>query len=290
VKLVEKSKTIKVLLLVLVLILSVMTAGCTSGKKVPANEGILGIWYECSGGIMEVVIFYDDDTFVRTPEEFAGDEDLDYTPFVYDEELGRLEFTAFEETATVTVGEDTMEYTIDDLDENHILYRDRAEAEERDPYYFMTGEFTDTIMDEYGFCIKDGILYAYRGDAEEVTVPDNVTIIYSEAFAGDYNHGVNLKKVIVPGSVEKIQSNAFAFTNADSIIIEEGVKELGSYVFMDSYIEEIRFPASLVEIGAGILETEEGLQGTKIYVPADSKIENYLKENEPYGDVEIIKE
>ncbi|MCI2061764.1 MAG: leucine-rich repeat protein [Eubacteriaceae bacterium] len=145
--------------------------------------------------------------------------------------------------------------------------------------------------DSDGFCTIDGVLYAYIGTAESVTVPDNVREIASDAFSGDleegHEHGKNLREVIIPGSVKKIDGRAFAFTNADVIEIREGVEQIGNAAFMDSYINKISFPASLTKIGWGIMETEEGLEGTEIYVVKGSAIYKYFKRSMPYGDATL---
>ena len=60
---------ITVLLLTAMLILT----GCAGGKMAPENEGILGTWYESSSEEMYIVVFYDEGTYMRTLEEFAGD-------------------------------------------------------------------------------------------------------------------------------------------------------------------------------------------------------------------------
>lgn len=72
------------------------------------------------------------------------------------------------------------------------------------------------------------------------------------------------------------------------IIVEEGVKEIEEWAFGDSYIEEIWFPSSLEKIGNGIMETEEGLDGTRIHVPENSKISKYFEQDMPYGNAELI--
>ncbi len=115
-----------------------------------------------------------------------------------------------------------------------------------------------------------------------------MTEIYVNAFSGDFGYGAELKQVIVPGSVKKIDEGAFAFTNADIIYIEEGVETIGARAFSDSYIDEIHFPESVTEAGAGILETEEGLRDAKIYVIDGSYMQEYFKKNIPYGEPEII--
>lgn len=146
------------------------------------------------------------------------------------------------------------------------------------------------VKDKNGFCIENGVLYAYVGKNEEIIIPSNVTEIYSNALSGDYNHGINLKKVTIPGTVERIDNHAFAFTNAKYIYIEEGVKEIDADAFQDSYIKEIHFPSSIEKIGELIMDTEEGLYDTKIYLKKDSFIHKYFQEKMPYGDVEICFE
>ena len=55
-----------------------------------------------------------------------------------------------------------------------------------------------------GFEIENNILVAYTGDAKEITIPDTVTEIASDALSWDYEHGTNLQKVTVPGTVKVI--------------------------------------------------------------------------------------
>lgn len=161
---------------------------------------------------------------------------------------------------------------------------------EMPPTLNETEQYYRTFEDKDGFCVKDGILYAYVGYKTEITIPKNVTEIYVSALSWDFDHGVNLKKVVVPGTVQKIDKGAFAFTTADTIIIKEGVKEIGEWAFGDSYIDEIWFPKSIETIGDGsnIMETEEGLWDTKIHVPKDSKIARYFEQSMPYGSPTLI--
>lgn len=164
------------------------------------------------------------------------------------------------------------------------VWVNRENPPDEDP----TETYYHSIQDKDGFCIEDGILYAYLGKDREISIPENVTEIYSSALSGDFGHGDNLKQVIVPGTVKKIDKGSFAFTNAKRIIIEEGVKEIEEWAFGDSYIEEIWFPSSLEKIGNGIMETEEGLNGTKIHVPKNSEISRYFEQGMPYGNAELI--
>ncbi len=64
----------------------------------------------------------------------------------------------------------------------------------------------------------------------------------------------------------------------------------GTYikVFEEYLSDEVHFPSTLNDIGHSILETEEGLDGTLIYVPRDSKIHKYFEENMPYGAATLL--
>jgi hypothetical protein len=139
------------------------------------------------------------------------------------------------------------------------------------------------------FLIKNGVLITYTSNKAEVVVPDSVVEIATSAFEDGKNGAKDkIRTIIVPGSVKKIDSQAFAFCYAKKIIFKEGVEEIGDYAFMDSYPTEIYFPSSIKKVGVNILGTEEGLRNTKIYVVKDSKIEEIIRQQDPYGSYEII--
>lgn len=139
------------------------------------------------------------------------------------------------------------------------------------------------------FVIVNHELVAYRGNDAEVTIPDDVTVIKSSAFetSDDYPKD-GIRKIIVPGTVKTIESEAFAFCYADIIIFEEGVESIGDSAFLDSYPEELTFPASIKTVGTRILETEEGLPGTKIHVVKGSVIDKAIQEQDPYGHYTLV--
>lgn len=273
----------KRLFTILILIAALLLAGCSQVRKAPDNEGIYGTWYEAVSDSVTTYIFYEDNTWTAFDSRDA--ENAEYYEYRYDGLKGTLLLQDMEYEAVLD--ETTLKLS-GEGGENIELYRDMEEAKQADPYYYSSEEFTDSIKDKDGWCIKDGVLYAYRGSASEVTVPAGVTEIYESAFSGDFGYGAELKQVTVPGSVKTIDEGAFAFTNADIIYIEEGVETIGARAFSDSYIDEIHFPESVTEAGAGILETEEGLWDTKIYVIDGSYMEAYFKKNMPYGEPEII--
>ena len=275
----------KRLVTILILIAVMLLAGCSQVRKAPDNEGIYGTWYEAVSDSVTTYIFYEDNTWTAFDSRDA--ENVEYYEYKYDGLNGTLLLQDMEYEAVLD--ENTLKLS-GEGGEDIELYRDLEEAKQADLYYCTSEEFTDSIKDKDGWCIKDGVLYAYRGSAGEVTVPGSVTEIYGNAFSGDFGYGAELKQVTVPGSVKKIDEGAFAFTNADIIYIEEGVETIGARAFSDSYIDEIHFPESVTKAGAGILETEEGLHDAEIYVIDGSYMQEYFKDNVPYGDPEIISE
>lgn len=139
------------------------------------------------------------------------------------------------------------------------------------------------------FVIEGTTLIEYTGNEAEIIVPDNVTRIGASAFETNEQYPKDeIKKITVPGTVEVIEGEAFAFCYADVIVIEEGCKELGDRAFMDSYPTDVTLPESLITIGYNLFETEEGLRDTKFHVVEGSAIDRALKEQDPYGSYTIV--
>lgn len=143
--------------------------------------------------------------------------------------------------------------------------------------------------DKKGFVIEDDILIAYYGDKKNVTVPKEVRIISSNAFAADFNRGVNLETITIPGTVEILEPYALTFTNADIVIMEEGVKEIGDHAFSDAYIERITFPNSIENIGFGTLDTQIG-NNPEIICERESYACLFYENDPPYGSDKWKKE
>lgn len=145
----------------------------------------------------------------------------------------------------------------------------------------------ESIQERDGFHIMDKKILGYTGDAKELRTPEDMEVIGSDAFSSDMGNGEQLESITITSNIQSIEERAFAFTCADYIYMEPGVKKIGAEAFMDSYIKEIWIPDSVQEIGAGILETEEGQQELKIHVVKESKAAKYFEENMPYGQCEL---
>ena len=78
------------------------------------------------------------------------------------------------------------------------------------------------------FEIKKGMLIKYHGNAEEVVIPDTVTIIGMMAFINCRS----LKKVIIPRSVKLIKNMAFYHCEGlQEVVFSETLETIGSSAF-----------------------------------------------------------
>lgn len=183
-------------------------------------------------------------------------------------------------------------FYIIDNDGNKIYYfREEEDAADQLEYNCQTNAYYEKsgMFDENGFAIdEEGMLLAYNGDKQEVTIPESVTGIAENAFSADYDRAVNTHKVIVSANVKKIESGAFLFSDVDTVVINEGVEEIQDWAFGDSHIKEIFLPEQIPHMSSKMFETEEGVDGLKIHCPAGSQTEQFIKNNPPEGEYEII--
>ena len=116
-----------------------------------------------------------------------------------------------------------------------------------------------TTLNSYSF---------YDNQLTDVYIPDNVTSVGGSSFA--YNQITNMRlsqnmttipysflysnpitSFTVPSHISSIKDYAFASTNLQELIIEEGVKELGSFACdYCTLLKKLRLPSTLTKIGA----------------------------------------
>ena len=105
-------------------------------------------------------------------------------------------------------------------------------------------------IDENGVLLSTGNNLALMDESGTITIPDNVTEIGAGAFANE-----GLKTIIIPGTVKKIQANAFAYNSTlETVIMQEGVEEIGEEAFLScSKLKNITLPESLKKMEKNVL-------------------------------------
>ncbi len=146
-----------------------------------------------------------------------------------------------------------------------------------------------TKVDKNGFYIKKGVLIRYLGNKKKLTLPKKVKAIGEAAFEITDCYKGYVKTLIIPKTCKTIKKEALIFSGIKKVVMKEGVKTLKKRCFADTYLKKVYFPKSVKKIGRSIMETEEGLQGTKIYVYKNSKAHKYFKKtkNQPYGNYKL---
>lgn len=99
--------------------------------------------------------------------------------------------------------------------------------------------------DENGFVIEDGVLTEYTGSATEVVIPEGVTEIAEEVFAGR----TDVTSVSFPSTLVAIGDRAFSRCESiKSVALPEGLTTLGAYAFESiPELEYVFIPKTLAE-------------------------------------------
>ena len=205
------------------------------------------------------------DNYIISKDKYTVDDNQ----IVLDGEKAKLEFTDYGFCVTHESGSQTK------------LYENRQEALESSDAYYRSELYLETLKDENGCIIQDGVLLAYFTDDKNIVIPD----------VKEIGGGVIISKledidsITIPGCVEKIGNGAFGETPVDKIYIEEGVKEIGNNAFSDCYFDELHIPASVETIGRLAFSCEESNYDGKIYVKKGSYAEEFLKDANFDGEV-----
>lgn len=116
----------------------------------------------------------------------------------------------------------------------------------------------------------DGLVYSADGTCliavpmgrtEDVTLPDGVTAIGAEAFAGS-----RVSAVTLPAGVGTIGYRAFADSSVKHVNIPDSVAEIGAMAFANTRLQAVLLPAGATDLGEGAFAGCTQL--TSIAVPA----------------------
>jgi len=282
-------------LILSIICICVFLTGCSNNENIQDNtsseqstrtkNSVIGDWYECDDrGDVYVWTFREGTMYSRVLEEEFGKK-LNLAKYVVKGD--KIEF--LNETVTLKYTDYGLELGYEgDFARQVKLYEHREDAINNSEEYWTTDAYYETLKDENGYVIIDGVLKKYFTNDKEIVIPDNVTAIGSSLIVTELEH---IEKITIPGNVKKIDISAFNETSVRCIIMEDGVEEIGKYAFTDSYFAEIYIPESVNYIGEGAFWCSEGNSDGKIYVKKGSYAEEFFKKNKYASDEsEVIVE
>jgi len=254
-------------------------------------NSIIGKWYQCNDGErINIWEFSANGEYYYDREEMFGKEDETY-------HILREKYSIEGNSMTMDGREAIIEYTdyglyIKEVDSEYELklYEYRQDALESSDKYWTSDKYYETLKDENGCVIEDGVLIRYFTNDKEIVIPDNVTGLGGFVIASELEE---IDKLTISGNVKEIGASAFCEVPLGVVIIEEGVEKIGRTAFEDSYFNEIHIPFSVDSISSDAFRINEGRYDAKIYVKKGSYAENYFKENSDGNDffgAEIIVE
>lgn len=114
------------------------------------------------------------------------------------------------------------------------------------------------------FLISGGVLVAYRGNAEQVTIPDGVRVIAGEAFMGHSE----IKEVSLPDTLNVIGEAAFAdCSNLKNIYFGDQILQIKDRAFSGCAISAVLIPASVQNMGIKVFDDAVQIRYGGIEVP-----------------------
>lgn len=118
------------------------------------------------------------------------------------------------------------------------------------------------LADKQGLVIVNGVVYDCKKDISIVSIPDDVTDIWEDAF----EDCKNLTNITIPGSVTRIGNGAFKHCNSlTSITIPEGVINIGDSTFEEcNGLTSVMIADSVKSIGDSAFAHCESMTGIKI--------------------------
>ena len=195
----------RIVIVLICTVLMLMTACGNVNEKTEreastrVHNSVVGKWYQYSSAEgIEIWDFNEEGIYYSTNEKMYGKEDETY-------EIQRHEYSIEGNTIHMYKEDATLEYTSYGL---HLiyspsydikLYEYREDAAKQIPDEWKQEKYYESIKDENGCVIEDGVLIRYYTEDKEIIIPDNVITIGSAVIvreAGD------IDKLTIPGTVK----------------------------------------------------------------------------------------
>jgi len=104
-------------------------------------------------------------------------------------------------------------------------------------------------------------IYGYVGPGGDITIPDGVERLCSNAFFYD-----NITSISLPNTLKYLDSFSLAGNPFDSIILPDGLLEIDQQAFYKSNLSSLTIPNSVTTIGSGIVRVPNN-HYMRVYLP-----------------------
>lgn len=216
---------------------------------IPKNVQVIGDWGFC-GSYFKTVIF-ESDTALKKIGQFAFANNSNLISISIPSSVEYIGPWAFSNIDSGGIKE--INYTGENL-----------------KYLGQYAFWTEWLANQKDSAILGKAFVNYKGEAEELVVPNEVTLIGVRCFKGastlkkitlsndtqgileyGFEDCTNLQEITIPGSVSKVSYQAFFGCSAlEEVVIEDGVQELGHSLFSGCYnLKKITIPKSVTKIG-----------------------------------------
>ncbi len=141
------------------------------------------------------------------------------------------------------------------------------------------------LQSEENFLVSGNVLVAYKGQETQVVLPEQVTVIAAEAFAGNSA----IEKIVLPDSLEIIGEGAFEDCENLQEIIWAGVgrvRKIKDRAFANCNLQAVQLSASLTELGLLAFDEEtqvvfEGAEPLRTHELSAERLSNESYRNPP---------
>ena len=160
---------------------------------------------------------------------------------------------------------------------------------------FGKGKWYENLTNETSkefVMLSDTVLLKYNGKKSSVTIPDGVSVVYSEVFSGNGN----ISEVVFPDSVKQIGSGALEkCSNLTKVQLPSGLNEIsdtvekigGSAFNGCKSLKNLSIPSSVSSIESCCFEECESLTSMKIPSSVNQIDESAFKDCSNLSDVEL---
>lgn len=131
------------------------------------------------------------------------------------------------------------------------------------------------------FLVSGGVLVAYRGEQEEVLIPQGVRVIAAQCFQGCET----IRKVVLPSGLKNIGEGAFEnCSSLGEIVWNNSIERISDRAFAGCAVKEVTLGASVKYLGVGVFDPNVTVRGGESSVSTVYETSAQRLSNESYRE------